>query len=64
MSKGFGQKSYRFANAAFFSNGRAAHRRTFGAVGTVFSKNILIETSGSLSAVEAVAIALARSFER
>lgn len=64
MSRGFGQKSFRPENAALFTNGRAAHRRTWGTIGTVFSKNVLIETSGGISTVEAVANAIARSFER
>lgn len=58
MAREFGPKSYKPENISFIASGRITPQLPWGAVGTMLSKNVLIEASDNPSTVEELAVAL------
>lgn len=58
MAREFGPKSYKPENISFVASGHVTPQLPWGAVGTMLSKNILIEASDNPSTVEELAVAL------
>ena len=58
MAREFGPKSYKPENISFVASGHVTPQLPWGAVGTMFSKNVLIEASDNPSTVEELAVAL------
>ena len=58
MAREFGPKSYKPENISFVASGHVTPQLPWGAVGTMFAKNVLIEASDNPSTVEELAVAL------
>lgn len=58
MAREFGPKSYKPENISFVASGHVTPQLPWGAVGTMLSKNVLIEASDNPSTVEELAVAL------
>ena len=58
MAREFGPKSYKPENISFIASGNITPQLPWGAVGTMLSKNVLIEASDNPSTVEELAVAL------
>ena len=58
MAREFGPKSYKPENISFVASGNITPSLPWGAVGTMFAKNVLIEASDNPSTVEELSVAL------